>query len=172
MRMRTLNRVLTVLIVALFAAWFILLRPSSLGGPVTYVLVNGASMEPTLHTDDIAVVRKQDRYGVGDIVAFRVQSSIVIHRIAGGSADEGFLMLGDNRDAFDPWRPKPDEIVGKMWFSMPAGGGMLAWLRSPLRLATASAALAMLLVLAPAAAQLAQAALRRRPRGRANDVEA
>ena len=43
----------------------------------------------------------------------------MIHRIIGGSAEEGFLMQGDNNDFIDPWELTPDEIVGKAVFIIP-----------------------------------------------------
>jgi hypothetical protein len=44
---------------ALFLAWFLLLRPVTLGGPVGYVIVAGVSMEPAFHTGDLAVLLGQ-----------------------------------------------------------------------------------------------------------------
>ena len=89
---------ITVASVALVVTWFFLLRPAFLGGPASYVMVSGVSMEPTLYSGDLAVVRKQGSYGTGDIVAFIVaegepgEKAIVIHRIVGGTAEAGFLM--------------------------------------------------------------------------------
>ena len=131
----------------LFFVWFVLLRPGFLDGPMSYVIVSGASMQPTLHNGDLAVVRRQGSYQKGDIVAFRVGDGMVIHRIVGGSLGEGFMMQGDNSDGMDPWRPEPGEILGKVWFSVPGGGRFLAMLRSPLTLATLAGGLGVFLVL-------------------------
>lgn len=142
--------------VVLLVAWFLLLRPAFLGGPASYVMVDGASMEPTLHGGDLAVVRQQGAYGPGDIVAFRVpegepgEGATVIHRIVVGSAEEGFIVQGDNKERLDPWRPTGDDIVGKMWFHVPAVGRFLALLRAPLPLAALAGGLAILLVLSRA----------------------
>jgi hypothetical protein len=92
-------------------------------------------MEPTLYTGDLAVLQKREGYALGDIVAFRVNDGIVIHRIVGGSAEEGFVMQGDNKPGVDPWQPKPDEILGRMWFHIPGGGRPLQNLRQPQNLA-------------------------------------
>ena len=88
-------------------------------------------MEPTLYTGDLAVVRRQSQYEVGDVVAFRVDGGAVIHRIVGGDSNSGFVMQGDNNPQIDGWRPVASDISGTMWFHMPEAGTWLARLRSP-----------------------------------------
>jgi len=143
----------TLVTLVLVVAWFLALGPAPIGGPATYVVVDGTSMEPTLVTGDLAVVRRSDSYGSGDIIAFRPRDAeptshgLVIHRIVGGSADEGFLTRGDNRTSEDPWRTRPAEIVGSVWFSVPQVGGYLARLRDPLVIAPLAAGITVFLVL-------------------------
>ena len=116
-------------------------------------MVAGKSMEPTLHGGDLAVVRQQDSYARGDIVVFRVpqgepgEGATVIHRIVGGSPDEGFVMQGDNKDGPDSWQPTENLIVGKMWFSVPGGSRYMDVLQSPLLLAGLASGVAVFLVL-------------------------
>lgn len=137
----------------LSAGWFMLLRPAFLGGPITYVSVTGDSMEPTLRGGDLVVARVQSTYGQGDIVAFRAaghvggRSAVVIHRIVGGSPQEGFLTEGDNNEGRDPWRVSEGDILGEMWFSVPRAGRLLAVLQSPLLLAGLASGVAVFLVL-------------------------
>jgi len=140
------TNLLLLVATGLFLAWFLLLRPMSLGGPATYVRVSGISMEPTLSGGDLAVVRKHGSYASGDIVAFRVRGGVVIHRIVDGTA-HGFVTQGDNKDAVDPWRSTADDIVGRMWFSVPRAGLLLALLQQPLALAALAGGLATVLVL-------------------------
>jgi len=134
-------------VLAAVVAWAVLLRPQFLGGPVAYDLVSGSSMEPALHTGDLVVARRQDTYHPGDIVAFRTEGGNVIHRIVDGSAEEGFITQGDNRDGVDQWRPKPKDILGKMWLRIPGGGRVVTVLRSPMVLAALAASVAVFLVL-------------------------
>ena len=131
-----IRRYLPALVTVVFlAVWFLLFRPTFLGGPASYIIVSGISMEPTLYTGDLAVLHKQDSYAPGDIVAFRAAGSgMVIHRIIGDSAEEGYLIQGDNKAEPDPWHPTPDDVLGKMWLQLPRAGNLFHMLREPLNL--------------------------------------
>ena len=151
--MRVLKKCLPLLAVAgAVAAWWFLMAPAFLGGPATYVMVSGKSMLPTLRDGDLVVLHEQASYSPADVVAFRVpegepgEGAIVIHRIAGGSPQEGFVMQGDNKNSPDPWRPAEGDVLGKMWFHIPGAGRALAFLQAPLPLATLAGWAVMLLV--------------------------
>lgn len=131
-----------LLCAVLVAAWSLLLRPASLGGPASYVIVAGRSMEPGLRLHDLAIVRKRDGYRVGDVIAFRVPEGEVIHRIVGGDAQSGFVTKGDNNAEPDLWRPRPAEIKGALWFRVPAGGRALEFLAQPVNAAITVGSLA------------------------------
>ena len=149
---RLVSLAMLTITVGLFALWWLLLGPSFLGGPVTYVMIRGQSMEPTLDGGDLAVVRRHDAYRPGDIVAFRVpegepgEGVTVIHRIV-GETQGGFITQGDNMNGPDPWHPSKDDILGRQWFSVPGAGSFLAFLRQPLPLAALAGGLSMLMVL-------------------------
>jgi signal peptidase I len=116
----------TVLL-ALTVAWVLLFAPARLGGTATYVFVNGTSMQPTYHTGDLVVVRRQASYRVGDVVAFEAGGSVVIHRVRSVTA-AGFVTRGDNRSSDDPWTPTQDQILGRPMLLVPAAGTGLWWL--------------------------------------------
>jgi signal peptidase len=152
--MRTVTRAaISLALLGLFVGWFLLLRPTLLGGPASYVIVSGQSMEPTLHSSDLAVLQKRSDYGPGDIVAFRVlgeefgEGNMIIHRIVGGNAEEGYIVQGDNKERPDFWRPTDEDMMGRMWFSIPRGGHLLAFLAQPLILGSVVGGLGMLSVL-------------------------
>jgi len=132
--------------IGLLVVWFVLLRPLFLGGPASYIIISGRSMEPTLHSGDLALTLREDTYTEGDIVTFRVQGGIVVHRIVGGTATEGYVIQGDNKEAPDLWRPTADQILGKMWLHVPGAGRYLLTLRQPLVFALVVAALAALVL--------------------------
>jgi signal peptidase I len=110
--------------------WLLFLRPVALGGSASYMLVSGHSMEPSMHTGDLAVLQRQTHYAIGDVVAFPVQQgALVIHRIVGGDGARGFIMQGDNKDAPDDWQPADAEILGKLWLRIPGAGRAVGALR-------------------------------------------
>jgi signal peptidase I len=135
----------------LAALWIVLAGPAALGGPATYVIVAGKSMEPSLRTGDLVVALRAKSYRAGDVVVFRVPrgepgaGTPVIHRIVGGSAG-GYFVRGDNRQFRDPWTPAASAFEGKSVLTVPRAGYVLALLRAPLPLAGLAAVLAFLLV--------------------------
>lgn len=136
----------------LIAAWAVTFRPTSLGGPATYVTVSGRSMYPTLRSGDLVILHEQRTYEAGDIVAYRIPrgepgaGNRIIHRITGGSGDEGYVTKGDNRQSEDQWRPTDDDVLGKLWLRGPGMGTALPRLRAPLIVASVAALLAVWLV--------------------------
>ena len=119
-----------VLFIGLAAGWCLTLAPTALHGPATYAIIDGHSMEPILHTGDLAVARAQGAYAVGDLVMYRVDYGLVIHRIKSGSSAAGWITQGDNRDKPDPWVVQNSSIVGRFWFSLDAFGTALTWVSS------------------------------------------
>jgi signal peptidase I len=151
-RTKTRRYVTWVTTIALVLGWFIFLRPDILGGSTAYVLVSGDSMKPTLEDGDFVIARRQDVYGEGDIAVYRIPEgdvgagSLIIHRIVGGSAEDGYILRGDNRTTDDLWRPQPDDIAGKLWLYIPAVGKAIPYLRSPLVVALFAAIMAFLFI--------------------------
>lgn len=119
----------------LLIVFWVTLLPVQLGGWVTYVIVDGISMEPGFSRGDLVLVRSASTYGVGDAVVYRDANmdSFVFHRIVGLELDR-FVLQGDNNDWLDSYRPVRDEIIGKLWVSVPRLGEAIEWLRMPLHL--------------------------------------
>ncbi len=99
------------------SAWF---WPLRFGGSTTVVWVSGESMEPTLSNHDLVIARHHDRYAVGDVVVYRVPEgqfaagTLVVHRIVGGDAVNGFVTRGDNRTTNDQWLPRGGDVLGEV----------------------------------------------------------
>lgn len=146
------NLAFAVLFTAACGAWFVSLRPASLGGPATYVIVRGISMEPTYHDGDLVIVRRRPAYQMGDIVAYTIPAGevggglSVIHRIIGGSPDAGFTTKGDNNAESDPWRPTIGQIEGTTWLVLPRAGAIMSILRTPIMMASLAAAIAVAMI--------------------------
>ena len=115
--------------------WWVLLAPTGLGGPVGMIWVSGSSMEPGMHTGDLALMYQRSSYGVGDVVAFEIpEGGTVIHRII-EVTDAGYRFQGDNRDFADPWELPTDDIVGKRVISVPHAAEAMTFLGRPISLA-------------------------------------
>jgi signal peptidase I len=113
------------------AFWF--LGPAALGGPASYVIVDGTSMDPTYANGDLVIARVQDAYAIGDVITYDAPVDVdfpVIHRII-EVTDNGFITQGDNRDEPDGWVVAPDSIHGASWLHIPRGGAIVAFLRQP-----------------------------------------
>jgi signal peptidase I len=127
----------TLLFMVAVVGWFAFLRPQNLGGPLAYVVVKGNSMQPALRAGDLVMAKKADSYNWGDVVVFRVSSgaegsrATVIHRVNGGNGRVGYFTQGDNRNETDPWRPKDQDVVGKMVMTIPRAGNVLILLTNP-----------------------------------------
>lgn len=116
--------------------WFTWLRPTTLGGEVSYVVVQGASMEPTYEDGDLVLVREESQYSNGDVIAFRAGGTFddptrIIHRIVGDAADGAFKTRGDNRDSIDPWEPGSEDIIGAAFLHVPTAGRIAGFLSQP-----------------------------------------
>lgn len=129
----------------LLAAWWLTFAPTLLHGPVTYVMVTGQSMEPMLHTGDLAVIHTHSPYELGDLVVFNVDGGFVIHRLVGGNATNGWITQGDNKPYRDDWLIPDDQIQGEYWFMVPQVSNVLTSARAnPLPLAAGLAVVTLL----------------------------
>ena len=162
-RRRRLSALVVVLGV-LAAAWFFL-APPSIGGDTTYVVTDGISMHPRIHTGDLALVRPASTYHVGDIVAYRNPQLhvVVLHRIHSISPSGRYRFKGDNNSWIDPGSVTKSAIVGKMWVLAPGLGGDLHSLHAPPIMAT-MAFVAVLLLFGGAGAEVRRRRRRGRPR--------
>lgn len=155
--MRRVRRWLGFAVLAAIAGlWAVTLRPAILGGPATYIVIRGDSMNPTYATGDLVILSTADRYAVGDVVAYRVPAGelgaglVVVHRIIGGEGQSGFVLKGDGNPAPDQWRPLAGDVVGTSAIWLPGAGRVVAALRQPAVLAAFCAALAVSLFILPA----------------------
>ena len=148
-----IQRIVRLAVLVVFAGWFVALRPAALGGPASWIVVAGESMEPAIQPGSLVVVTRASDYRIGDVVAYHVPDGypgagdLVIHRIVGGSADAGFVVRGDNTNGPDIWRPRPAEIAGSLWLTFPDVGPAILFLRSPIVIASFAAAIATYAVL-------------------------
>jgi len=123
--------------IALALVWGLTLRPTSLGGPATYVVIRGDSMLPDFHSGDLVVLQAGAEYGPGDVVGYRVPEGevgaghVVVHRVVAGDGVGGYTIEGDNNPAPDPWQPRTGDMAGKLWLLVPGLGRLVALVHQP-----------------------------------------
>jgi signal peptidase len=139
--------------IAVVGVWFVLFRPMFMGGPASYVTVEGVSMGPTYHTGDLIVTHRESNYHSGEVIAYHVPAGqpgagdLLIHRIVGGNGTTGFTTKGDANPYADQWQPKTANVVGTPFLLIPKGGRLLFLLRAPFVIAGLAALLAVWIVL-------------------------
>lgn len=119
-------------VIVLTAVWA-LAGPTALGGPASYVIVDGRSMEPAYSHGDLVIARAQASYEVGDVIVYDAPVDAqfnVIHRIV-EPTDGGFITQGDNRETADGWIAPHDMIFGASWLMIPKGGHIVSFIRQP-----------------------------------------
>jgi signal peptidase I len=117
----------------------------ALGTTTPFEATVGRSMEPTLHTGDLAVMQgvTPSTLRLGDIVAIRVHEGnraefgypeTVLHRVIDIRLDDRGLVVqtqGDNQPAPDPFVTPASDVKGRMTASVPGLGYALFYLKSP-----------------------------------------
>jgi len=100
----------------------------SIFNKVGVAVVISNSMEPILSVNDLIVTKKQDSYSVGDIVVYRSNNELIIHRIV-RIEQEKIVTKGDSNDYED----KPinlNKVCGKLNFSIPNVGAIVSFFKS------------------------------------------
>jgi signal peptidase I len=161
MRVKIAGAIIGVALLALLGAFF---APMQLGGSTSYSVTSGISMNPLLYQNDLAVVRAQSTYHVGEVVLYEsaVLHRQVLHRII-KIQDGDYFFKGDNNDFVDPGYATRSELLGAMWFRVPAVGGVLSWIGKPVHAAVLGGLSAMLLVIAAGTTTTARRRRRRSP---------
>ena len=136
---------LTLAAVAAAGACWVFLAPRQIGGGVDYAVIHGVSMQPKLHAGDLAIIRREPSYAVGQVVAYQsgLLHEVVLHRIIGVKHGH-YVFKGDNNNFLDPERPTRGQLVGKLWLHVPTLGRIVPLLHVP----WIAGGLATLLVLA------------------------
>ena len=102
--------------------------PSLFGHSIVTVL--SGSMEPAFSPGDMLVIRKQQEYGVGEVVTYAEQGSFITHRIIEAEGDS-YLTQGDANNGPDSSRIHKEDIYGAVWLVIPAAGNVVLFLKSP-----------------------------------------
>ena len=87
----------------------------------------GDSMIPTIQSNSLDVLWRQNAYAFGDIIAFKTPQYTVLHRIVEARTD-GYITKGDANNVVDPWIVPKQDVIGKLIFSVPHLGLILSYL--------------------------------------------
>lgn len=133
MNARRVKLLSAIIIVPVAMTLWIFFAPTKFGGSATYAVTDGISMQPLLHQGDLAIIRTQSSYHVGEVVLYKNQviESEVLHRIV-LVQDGHYFFKGDSNNFVDPGYATQSQLLGALWIDIPKIGGILDWLGRPL----------------------------------------
>jgi signal peptidase len=132
----TLYALFVVLLLSIAGLFLASLLP--IPGNIEIKIVKSGSMEPTILTGSIVVVKPAASYDVGDVVTFGEDTSSQIpttHRIIAATGDfknTFYTTKGDANEEQDPQQIPARDIIGKVVFSAPYAGYILDFARQPM----------------------------------------
>ena len=113
--------VLAVTVLALYTAGAV---------PYKVYVIHTGSMTPTIPSKSAVIVR-EGRYRVGQVITFREHSSLVTHRLVAVHSDGTIDTKGDADGSIDPWHARTRDIVGGVVLAPHLAGFAIVYLRSP-----------------------------------------
>lgn len=129
-----------VLSAILFIALLLIVSTFPITGNFKLLSVLSGSMEPTIHTGSVVVVKPESSYKVGDIITFGKNTKTEVpttHRIAEMKIVSGeavYKTKGDANNAEDSTETPQKEIIGKVLFSIPWLGYIVDFVKKPMGL--------------------------------------
>lgn len=101
-----------------------------------FIVLSG-SMEPTINTGDIAIIKKctPEELKEGDIIAFRSGKSVITHRIIEIKKNENEIKLitkGDNNNSEDRYPIDLENVEGIFVYRIPKLGNFAMFLQTTL----------------------------------------
>jgi len=116
-------------------AFFSVSANTGLLGNYKSLVVQSGSMENTIMTGDIILIKALPQYNKNDVVTFKeISERIVTHRIIDVQDDSDrkiFITKGDANRSIDNDTVKPEQILGKVIFVVPKIGFLVAFAKSP-----------------------------------------
>ena len=107
-------------------------------GNIKFLTVQSGSMNPTIRTGSVVMIKPMDDYKIGDVITFgqitRTKSPTT-HRIYDIKVVEGevsYVTKGDANNAPDLREIPKREIIGKVLFSVPYVGYAVDFAKKPL----------------------------------------
>ncbi|MFA6314892.1 MAG: signal peptidase I [Candidatus Paceibacterota bacterium] len=135
---KTIYYIFIVCIVAVAILLLVSIFPIT--GNYKILVVQSGSMEPSIHTGSVVVVKPISDYKVGDIITFGPNTKTQIpttHRITEVRVQEGQMVYrtrGDANNGEDLKEVSMSEIIGKVYFSVPYVGYIIDFVKKPIGL--------------------------------------
>ena len=124
--------------IVIFIAVVILASVLPIPGKLEIKIVQSGSMEPTIKTGALVVIKPETTYKEGDIITFGKDTKKDVpttHRITAIRVESGvviYTVKGDANNSPDPREVKQNEIIGKVIFSVPYLGYIMDFAKQPL----------------------------------------
>lgn len=118
-----------ILLLVLGLALLVVVIPRVTGATPLTVLTS--SMEPGLPPGTLIIVRPvdPDALAISDVITYQIRSGspeVITHRIIsiglGATGDRTFVLQGDNNSSPDAQLVIPEQVQGRLWYSVPLLG--------------------------------------------------
>ncbi|OHA18800.1 MAG: signal peptidase I [Candidatus Taylorbacteria bacterium RIFCSPHIGHO2_01_FULL_46_22b] len=163
-----------VLLVGVAGLFLVSLLPIT--GNIEIKIVKSGSMEPTILTGSVVVVKPQTLYKVGDVITFGEDTPRQIpttHRIVSIRESSGqtyFLTKGDANEEADPTETSASDVIGKVLVDVPYLGFVLDFARKPIGFTLLIGIPASLIILDESTRIIREVMLLRRKRKKETDL--
>jgi signal peptidase len=127
------------IILVIGVAGLFLVSALPIPGNIEVKVVKSGSMEPTILTGSVVVIKPEPAYFVGDIVTFgpdtreRIPTTHrIVDEVVSDQGAPGFITKGDNNEDVDPQPIVAGSIIGRVVLSVPYAGYVLDFAKQPL----------------------------------------
>src|SRR5450759_5028576 len=126
MTIKIQTKVLSDLAMTLAVEEWIFFGPQKLGGSSSYMIIRGVSMNPSIHSGDLVIVRERSSYPIRAVVAYRdtLAKQNVLHRIIAIKGGR-YTFKGDNNPGSDAFQSSKAQLIGEKWIQIPYAGRAL-----------------------------------------------
>jgi len=107
-------------------------------GNIDIKIVQSGSMEPSIKTGGLVIIKPFSEYHIGDVIMFGEDTKTKVpttHRIVADEVRSGvfyYTTKGDANEDPDPQQVKQSEVIGKVLFSIPYLGYVLDFAKKPM----------------------------------------
>ena len=124
-------------------------KQNDIFGYKVYVIGSG-SMEPTIYTEDVVIVKKEKQIKINDVIAFKEGNTVIVHRvidIANENNSQLYKTKGDNNNVEDEKYISESNIEGTVKATIPKVGKASSYIREHMIIIIAIFAILIILIL-------------------------